>query len=125
MRWVPYLRKCIAYDHEFWYTCVKWWYFFSLNGVFFQFFKILSFWFFRGVKGQKMVQNDKKSVQLCEMIISPGVFFIFSKFWFFRLLVGKRAKKQSKMTKNSGFCTPYLRNHTSYNCHLWYTFVKW
>ena len=27
--------------------------------------------------------------------------------------------------KNSLWCTSYLRNHISYDCHLWYTFVKW
>ena len=60
----------------------------------------------RGVKGQKMVQNDKKFyhscplsqepyiigfsflLHLCKMIISPGKFFIFSKFSFFGLLGG-------------------------------------
>ena len=58
------------------------------------------------VKGQKMVQNEKRFclfntisqepyiiwlsfvVGKCKMIISPGFFFIFSKFWFFGLLVG-------------------------------------
>ena len=58
------------------------------------------------VKGHKMVQNEKRFclfntisqepyiiwlsfvVGKCKMIISPGVFFIFSKFWFFGLLVG-------------------------------------
>ena len=29
------------------------------------------------------------------------------------------------MTKNSVCCTPYLRNHTSYDCHLWCKCVKW
>ena len=62
------------------------------------------FWFselLEGVKGQKMAQNDKKFhpshsvsqesnimwlwflVHTCKMIISPLLFFIFSKFWFF------------------------------------------
>ena len=27
------------------------------------------------------------------------------------------------MTKNTVCCAPYLKNHTSYDCHLWYTFV--
>ena len=31
IRYVPYLRNSIAYDHDFWYTCVKWWY---LQGYF-------------------------------------------------------------------------------------------
>ena len=68
-------------------------------GVFFQNFDF-------SVKGHKMVQNEKRFclfntisqepyiiwlsfvVGKCKMIISPGVFFIFSKFWFFGLLVG-------------------------------------
>ena len=88
-------------------------------GDFFHFFKILIFWVvvgflgswlllvfqnfdFLGVKGQKMVQNDKKlchapylrnhmiiiMVHMCK-IISPGVFllfFIFSKFSFLGIL---------------------------------------
>ena len=36
---VPYLRNR-AYDHDFWYTCVKWWY---LQQIYFHFFKILIF----------------------------------------------------------------------------------
>ena len=83
-----------------------------------------------------MVQNDKKlcpsrsvsqepyiiwlsfMLHLCKLIISPGNFFIFSKFWFFGLLGRWKGKKWSKMTKNSIYCTPYLRNHTTYDCHL-------
>ena len=53
--------------------------------AFFQFFKILIFWVVRGVKGQKTVQNDKKS--LCH--------------------------------------AQYLKNHTSYDFHLWCGCVKW
>ena len=37
------------YDHEFWYTYVKWWYI----QIFFSFFKILIFL-------AKMTQNNKK-----------------------------------------------------------------
>ena len=29
------------------------------------------------------------------------------------------------MTKNSVHCAWYLRNHTPYDCHLFYTCVKW
>ena len=90
-----------------------------------------------------MVWNDKKfcllhsisqepyiiwlsfMVHMCKMIISPGLVFIFSKFSFFKLSGGYKDKNWSKMTKNSVCCTPYLRNCTSYDCHLWYTFVKW
>ena len=68
--------------------------------VSFIFCKILIFQVVREVKGQKTVQNDKKSclscfifqepymiwlsfmVQMCKMIISPGIILVFSKFWF-------------------------------------------
>ena len=81
---------------------------------------MLIFWVVREVKGQKMVQNDKKlfsfmlhisgaihdtfliMIRVCKMIISPGDFFIFSKFCFFGLLVGVKGKKWSKMTNK--FC---------------------
>ena len=29
------------------------------------------------------------------------------------------------MAKNSVCCALYLKKHTSYDCHLWYTCVKW
>ena len=89
-----------------------------------------------------MVQNDKKLcllhfisqepcimwllslVHICKMIISSGVLFIFPKFWFSRSIGGQKGKKWSRMTKNYVCCTPYLRNHTSYDCHLWCKCVK-
>ena len=71
----------------------------------FHFFLMLIFQVLRGViKGQKIVQNDKKfcpshcifqeqnimwlsfMVHIWKMIISLGIFVSFSKFWFFGLL---------------------------------------
>ena len=85
---------------------------------FFQFFEILIFWVVGRVKGQKVVQNDKKfclscficfnhvhnmiviyDTHMCKMIISPVSFFIFSKFWFFMFLGGKSAKNGPKWHK--------------------------
>ena len=72
----------------------------NISRQFFHFFKILIFQVVRGVKGQKMVQNDKKfcllhsisqepyiiwlsfMVHMCKMIISPGVFSFFQNFDF-------------------------------------------
>ena len=90
-------------------------------GVLFIFSK---FWFFgllvgdRGVKGQKMIQNEKNSIChtpylrnhisydfdlwyfMCKMIISPGFIFIFSKIWFSGLLGGhKKVNKSPKWQK--------------------------
>ena len=64
-------------------------------------------------------------VHLCKMIISRGLFFCFFKtltFWVVIVVIGQ---KMSKKGKNSVFCAPYLKNHTSCNCHLWHTSVKW
>ena len=83
----------------------------------------MTFWVVMGLKQQKMVQNDKKilllhtisqepyiiwlsfMVHMCKMIISPGVFFSFSKFWFSRLLGGEGGRggegEGGKMAKNS------------------------
>ena len=52
----PYLRNSIAYDHDSWYICVKRFY---LQACF-HFFEIFIFGDLRGIKGQKIFQNDKK-----------------------------------------------------------------
>ena len=39
--------------------------------------------------------------------------------------MGKRATIGPKWEKKIVYIAPYLRNHTSYDCHLWYTSVKW
>ena len=41
-----------------------------------------------------------------------------------RWLGGSKGKKRCKMTKNSVHHALYLRDHTSYDLHSWYTFVK-
>ena len=107
------------------------------SGIFSTFLKILIFWVHSRVKGQKMVWNDKKlcllctisqkphiiwlsfEVQICKMIISPGVFFNV-KIFIFQVVKGL---KRQKMTQNvENFChTLYFRNHISYDLHLWYT----
>ena len=78
-------------------------------GFFFHFFKVLIFVVVSRVKGQKMVQNDKKfclyvsrtihdmkviMVHICKMIKSPGVFFLI-----LILQIVSRVKGQ-KMTQN-------------------------
>ena len=54
-RRASYLRNYTSSDHNFWYTYVKWRY---LQG-FFHFYKTLNFWAVRGVKGQKIAQNQQ------------------------------------------------------------------
>ena len=89
------------------------------SDFFFHFFKILIFWVHRGVKGQKTVQNNKKfsvtlhlsgtihflsfMLQICKMIISPGIFFNFN-IWFSGLSGGRKGKKWPKMTN----VAPYI-----------------
>ena len=94
------------------------------SGVFIVFSK---FWFsgsIRGVKGQKMVQNDKKlcllcsislepyiiwlsfMVQMCKMIISPGVFFNV-KILVFQVVKGLKGQKMSLNDENFSLA-PYI-----------------
>ena len=58
------------------------------------------------------------------MIIFSGVFsYFFWQFWFSGSIV---VVKGQKMVQNDNkLCAPYLSNHTSYDCHLWYKCVKW
>ena len=89
------------------------------SAIFFYYFKILIFQVVREVKGQKMAQMDKKFslshsvsqepyliwlwflVHMYKMMISPAIFFIFSKFWFFCFLGG--GIKGKKMTHSNQF----------------------
>ena len=108
---VQYLMNSISYDHEFWRTCVKWWYLQA-------FFLLYIFGFSRQLgreKGKKWPQMTKTfcplyfiyqepyiiwlsfMVHLCKMMISPGVFFNFSQFWFSELLGPKWEKILSAM----------------------------
>ena len=91
----------------------------SVGFFFFHFFKILIFQVDCKVKGQRMAQSDKKLflshslsqepyliwlwflVHMRKMMISPEVFFTFSKFWFFRFL--GRGVKGKKMIQNYHF----------------------
>ena len=109
------------------------------------FFKILIFWFVMGVKRTKNGPKWQK-IMLITLHISETIqnmiviywahkqndnfswcFFVFhfSKFWFFWIGRGLSGKKWSRITKNPVFQAPNLRNHLSYDCHLWYTGVKW
>ena len=112
-------------------------------------FYIFIFRAIMGVKGQKMAQDDKKLcllylisqepyiiwlsyiADLCKMMISPVVFFIFSKFWFFGLLGrgNKRAKNCPKwerilsvMLNISGIIHHVI---FIYGSSLLYSCVKW
>ena len=117
---MSYLRSSIAYDHDFWYTCVM--KMMISPGGFYHFFEIFIFQVVWVVKRQKIVQNDKKLCLLCSVsqetyimwlsfvvckckMVSSGIFLIFSKFWFFRLLGGLNGKK---MTQNDKNCLPCL-----------------
>ena len=86
-----------------------------------EFFSFFSKFWLSGLLGQKIAQNDKKLcllclisqepyvmwssfvVHKCKMIISPGVFFIFSKFWFFGFLEGPKVKNGAKWQKTLSF----------------------
>ena len=89
----PYLRNHTSYDCHLWYTSVKWY----LQWVFFHFFKILIFQVVSWVKEQQNGPKWQKFLShsisqepyliwlwfllMCKMMLSPIIFFIFSKFW--------------------------------------------
>ena len=123
-QWLTCLRSNIAYDHDFWYTCVKWWYL----QVFFAFF--WSFIFLgaiRGVKGLKIPQNGQWQLHLpcaisqeqcniwswflvpfCKMMISLGFFFhCFEIFiiWAVRVVKGKSIAQNEN---NSYICLRHI-----------------
>ena len=109
-------------------TCVKWWYL----QAFFPFFWDFIFWAVTGIKGQKMAQDDKKSVccssylrnhvsydchlwymHLCKMILSLGYFFHFFKILILWVVKGGAGVNGQKMVQNEKkLChAPYLMNH--------------
>ena len=108
-------------------------------GVFpFHFFKVFIFWVFRVLKGQKMVQNDKKFclslsisqepciiwlsfiVHICKMIICSGIFF----FHFFKILIFQvvRGVNVQKMVQNyKKFCPSHSISQELYI--IWLSFM--
>ena len=89
-----------------------------MSRCFFQFFKISIFGVVSGIKGQKMAQNDKKfcllcfisqesyilwlsfMVHLCEIMISPGLFFVcFFGFLIFWVVSGVKGQKMVQNKK--------------------------
>ena len=52
------------------------------------------------------------------------LFLFFSKLWFLGLLGGSKSKNGSKWQKTVSAVPLYLRKHTLYDLHLWYTCVK-
>ena len=111
IRHAPYLRNTIGYDHDFWYTCVKWWYL----QVRFSFF-----WYFHfsgcqarrwgGWKGKKWPKMTKKNCLL--HFISQEPYIIWS--WFM-VHMCKRIIFPGALARNYACCTPYLSKHISYD----------
>ena len=61
-----------------------------------------------------LVSNDDISWHFCQ----------FFKILIFQVVRGVKEHKMVQDDKNSVRHARYLRNHTSYDCHLWYTCVK-
>ena len=135
-----YLKNYILYDCHLWYTFVKWWYL-QVSCSFLQNFDFLGpQGGGRGgegeVKGQKMVQNDKKlcllwsisqepyimwlsfMVQKCKIIISPDGFFNFE-IMIFQVV---RGLKGQKMAQNENkFCLSHSVSQEP--CIIWLRFL--
>ena len=123
----PDLKNHTSYDCHLWCKYVKWY----LEVFFFFNFKILIFQVVRGLKGQKMAQNVKKSVCLTPYLRNRISYdcdfwyicvkwwylqqiFAFFKFWFFGFLGSKRAKNDLKLPISACLAL-YLRNCRSYH----------
>ena len=131
----PYLRNSIAYDHNFWCSCIKLWY---LHVSFYHFFKILIFQIVKWVEGQKMVQNDKKfcpshsifqeqpniiwlsfMVHLCKNGDISKAFFHFFKILVFQIVKGV---KGWKMVQNDKMFSPSRSISQEPNI-IWFSFL--
>ena len=58
--------------------------------------------------------------------MSCASFFFFWNFSFFWTVRGVKGQRNGpRWQKKIVWSTSYLRNHVSYDCHLWYTYAKW
>ena len=76
------------------------------------------FWLSRFISQELYIIWLSFMVHMCKMIISPGLFFSFSKFWFFRLLGGKKAKMVQNDKK---FCLLHFISQEPYI--MWLSFM--
>ena len=85
---ILFLRNCTSYNCDFWCTFLKWWYLQQS----FSFFKILIFWVFRGVKGQKNNYLFFKFISKCQKRNSEvcPAFFTFVFFYDNYIWLGKK-----------------------------------
>ena len=123
-----YLRNSAAYDHDFWCTCLKWY-----LQMYFSFFQHFDFWVVRGgegrgVKGGKIVQNDKKFCLSCS--IEPYIIWlfygthlwndnIFRSFYFFKILI-----LWYKITKNSVSLFIFQESYIIWSSFMVYMYKK-
>ena len=137
-----YLRNSKVYDHDFWYTFVKWWY----VQDFFHFFEIFIFWVVSrggGGKGKKLpnmkniyirhtpyfrnsIAYDHDFWYTCLKWWYLQVFLALFEIFIFLAVRGKKGKKLPKM-KNINYIqhAPYLKNSIAYDHDFWYSWVKW
>ena len=133
---MPYLRKSVAYDHDFRYTCIKWWY---LRRFFSHFFKVLFFWVVIGLKGQKWPKMTKNLVcrtsylgnyiwydchlwYTCVKGWYLQVFFFFIFFSKFLSFCVVRETKEQKIVQNDKkFCMGCLISQEP--CIIWSSFI--
>ena len=112
-----------------------------ISQVVFSFYPNCDFPDCQGSKRAKLGQSEKKTLSatlhisgtihfhLCIYSTYDNIsrnFFFFSFYQNFNFpdFQGGRSKGQKIVHKNSVCCTLYLRNHASYDCHLWYTSVS-
>ena len=130
-----YLKNHTSWDFYLWYMCKM----IILTGSFFIFWKFWFFFFFlvvRGLKVQKIVQNDKKfyllclisqepyiiwfsfMAHMCKIIISPG--FLWRVFQIFIFGVSSGVKGQNIAQNDKKLCLSYPISQKRYIMWLWF-----
>ena len=122
---MPHLRNSIAYDHDFWYACVKY-------NIFWHFFHFLKFWIFRllgGSKGKKWPKMTKRSVYCaldlrnhtshdlhlwytCVKDNISSFFLHLFQIFIFGVNCGVKGQRMAQNDKNSCLLHSYLRTYT-------------
>ena len=115
-----YLRNHTSYDCHLWYTCVKWQYF----QVFYSFFQNFDFLVVREVRGQKTVQNDKKSVRCTPYLRNRISYDLHLWYTCFRYHWGGMIKGQKMAQNDRKFCLSYSLSQEPHIIDFWCTCVK-
>ena len=133
---MPYLKNSIACNHDFWYSCVKWWYLQPVVSLFWN-FHFLGCWGGNRVKKMPRMKNNnhilhtpylKNSITYNHDFGDTGVKWwylqVFFEIFIFWAVRGVKGQKITQMKNNYIQHAPYIRNSIACDHEFWYTCVK-